>query len=289
MTRRELLGSAMLAGTLPAAAAPYPETLGVQLYTLRSITPKDPRSVLKQLAAIGYREVETLRPTLREYIPWFKEFGLKPTSGHFDTPLFTGDWTGWDPAPGYTLDKAIADAKAAGLSYMVVPYVRPEQRGKLDVYKRFAGQLNKAGEKVHKAGLGLCYHNHCFEFEPQGSQRPWDVLMDQTDPKLVGLEMDVFWVVIAGEDPVALLKRYKGRVPLMHLKDVAKGAPKQFNEKVPPATFKEAGSGTLDFVSLLRAARENGVKHYYVEQDQCPGDPLASVRKSYQFLRGLKV
>lgn len=289
MTRRELLGSAMLAGVVPAAAAPYPENLGLQLYTLRNITPKDPRGVLKQVAAIGYREVETLRPTLREYTPLFKEFGLRATSGHFDTPVFTGDWTGWDPAPGYTLDKAIDDAKSAGLGYMVVPYLRPEQRGKLDFYKRFAEQLNRSGEKVHKAGLHLCYHNHAFEFEPQGGQRPFDVLMEQTDPRLVGLEMDAFWIVIAGEDPVAMLKRYSGRIPLMHVKDVAKGAPKQFSEKLPPDTFKEAGAGTLDFVALLRAGREHGVKHYFVEQDQCPGDPLASIRQSYQFLRSLKV
>jgi sugar phosphate isomerase/epimerase len=97
--------------------------------------------------------------------------------------------------------------------------------------------------------------------------------------------MDVFWVSVAGQDPVEMLKQYKGRVPLIHLKDKATGTAVQYDEKVPAATFKEVGSGSLDFLAVLRAAEAAGVKHYFVEQDQTPGDPVDSLRKSYEFLR----
>ena len=96
--------------------------------------------------------------------------------------------------------------------------------------------------------------------------------------------MDVFWVSIAGEDPVETLKKWKGRVWLMHLKDKDAAAPKQFAENVPASAFKEVGSCVLNFKAILAAAGKAGVKHFFVEQDQCPGDPLESLRKSYEWL-----
>jgi sugar phosphate isomerase/epimerase len=151
-----------------------------------------------------------------------------------------------------------------------------------------AQTLNSAGERFRSAGLQLCYHNHAFEFQPMEGSTPLQVLMQETQKDLVGLEMDVFWVSVGGQDPVQLLKQYSGRVPLIHLKDKAKGSPVQYNESVGAAAFKEVGAGSLDFPAILRAASAAGVKHYFVEQDATPGDPLASLRQSYDYLHSLK-
>jgi sugar phosphate isomerase/epimerase len=140
---------------------------------------------------------------------------------------------------------------------------------------------------VKKAGLQLCYHNHGFEFEalPDG-KRPLDVLMSATQPDLVKLELDVFWVSVTGADPVALINQYKGRLALLHLKDKVKGTPVETQEgKVPRTSFAEVGSGVLDIPAILKAGAAAGVEHYFVEQDETPGDPIASLRKSFEYLR----
>ena len=145
------------------------------------------------------------------------------------------------------------------------------------------------GEQVKKAGLQLCYHNHGFEFEPLADgRRPLDVLMGAVKPELVKLELDVFWVSLTGADPVALIQQYSGRIPLLHLKDKAKGAPPETQEsKVAPTTFTPVGAGAVDFPAVLKAAAAAGVEHYFVEQDHTQGDPIAALRQSYQYLRTL--
>jgi sugar phosphate isomerase/epimerase len=183
------------------------------------------------------------------------------------------------------LAQSIDAAKKHGIDYLVFPYVPPADRGSADNYRKLADQMNQAAEQVHSAGLTFCYHNHAFEFGGTQGQRAIDIFNERWDNKLVNLEMDVFWVSVAGQDPVEMLKQYKGRVPLIHLKDKATGTAVQYDEKVPAATFKEVGSGSLDFLAVLRAAEAAGVKHYFVEQDQTPGDPVDSLRKSYEFLR----
>ncbi len=145
------------------------------------------------------------------------------------------------------------------------------------------------GEQVKKAGLQLCYHNHGFEFEPLADgRRPLDVLMGAVKPELVKLELDVFWVSLTGADPVALIQQYSGRIPLLHLKDKAKGTPPETQEsKVPPTTFTPVGAGAVDFPAVLKAAAAAGVEHYFVEQDHTQGDPIAALKQSYQYLRTL--
>ena len=135
------------------------------------------------------------------------------------------------------------------------------------------------------AGIQLCYHNHAFEFEPVGDTSGFQVLLDTLDPASAKIELDVFWVSVAGYDPVELLAANPGKFPLVHLKDKTASLPTQFNEKVPPAAFKELGAGVLDFPTILKAGAESGVEHYFVEQDQCPGDPLESLRTSYEYLK----
>ncbi len=133
--------------------------------------------------------------------------------------------------------------------------------------------------------MQFCYHNHCFEFKGERGQRPIDILLERWDKKDVGLELDVFWVNVGGADPVEMLKRVAGRVPLVHLKDKAKGTPVLYEEAKAGQAFREVGAGVLDFPAILAAAENAGAKHYFVEQDQTPGDPVASLKQSYDFLR----
>ena len=256
-------------------------TLGVQLYTVRSVLPSKPAETLKAIEAIGYKEIEATQAGVAGMWSALEATKLKPVSVHFDSKVVT-------LAPEDELARAAEDMKKRGFQYGVMPYLPPAERGGLDVIKKLAERLNKAGEKCRAAGMKFAYHNHAFEFEPMGGTMPFDVLMANTDPKLVGLEMDVFWVSVAGHDPVELLSKVKGRVPLMHLKDKLKGTPTRYNESVPKETFKEVGNGVIDWPKVLKAADAAGVQHYFVEQDQTPGDPIESLKQSYQFISKLK-
>jgi len=255
--------------------------IGVQLYTVRGVLGAKPVETLKAIDAIGYREVEVVGDTIDAIWPALKETNLKAVSVHLNSDLFLASRQN-------DLFAAIDQAKAHGFQYAVFPYLPPPRRGGPDVYHRLAQDLNAAGSRCHRAGLKLCYHNHAFEFQPMGSVTPLQILMRETDPKLVSLELDVFWVSVAGHDPVALLATYAERIALVHLKDKAEGVPVQYKEDVPGSAFKEVGSGTLKFEAILRAASQADVKHFFVEQDSTPGDPIASLRKSYDYLRALK-
>jgi sugar phosphate isomerase/epimerase len=150
--------------------------------------------------------------------------------------------------------------------------------------------MNKAGEKVKAAGLELCYHHHSFEYEPLEGQVPMDVLVERFDPKLVGFEVDVFWLSIAGRDPVKTIDTLGRRVRLLHLKDKAKGTANEFQERnVKPQAFAEVGSGSIDFPGVIAAGKRAGVAHAFVEQDHTSGDPLESLKKSHAYLASLKV
>lgn len=309
-SRRRFLQTSVAASAFFAAGKLSPTThakekpitnLGVQLYTVRDLLPKDSYSTLKAIADLGYKEVEVIRESLTRIAPDIKRANLQPVSMHIEAALVTGNrdtlkavaarYNFPPPADDYTLDSAIADAKKYGVRYLVVSYLfPPEREGGADFYRRFAAQMNRAGERCRAAGLTLGYHNHAFEFAPVDGVVPFDLLMKEFDPKAVKLEMDVFWIAMGGNDPAAMLRQHKGRVALVHLKDKAKGAvPEKQEGNVPKTAFAEVGNGELDFPAILRAARESGVEHYFVEQDQTPGNPLDSLRQSYAYLSKLNV
>ncbi|HXJ43107.1 MAG TPA: sugar phosphate isomerase/epimerase, partial [Bryobacteraceae bacterium] len=284
-----LASSLPLLAAAPLAFAKTSRTLGVQVYTVRSILMKESERVIKAIADIGYKEIEGAgRADLMTLMPIIKQNGLRAVSCHVETPLITGDW---EHAPGMKkadIGEAIEQLKAAGIQYLTMAYIAPNMRGTdLDFYKKTADQMNKAAELCHKAGLQFAYHNHAFEFGGKPGERPIDIFKERLDKKLVALEMDVFWVSVAGHDPVGMLKEWKGRVSLLHLKDKAKDVPVQYKEGLPPASFKEVGNGSLDFAAILKAAPAAGVKHYFVEQDQTPGDPIESLKKSFDYVSKL--
>jgi sugar phosphate isomerase/epimerase len=255
------------------------KTIGVQLYTLRTVLHQQPLETLRELEKIGYREAEVVGDNIEAIWPSLKQTALRPVSVHLNTSLFTTEQA--------KLPTALENAKKRGLEYAVCPYIAPKDRGGVEVIKKLGETLNKAGEMCSKSGLKLCYHNHAFEFEREGNATLLDVLLQTTDPKLVGLELDIMWAQAAGVDPVSVLKKYGRRVQLMHLKNIGEGVGPQFHEKVPKEAFREVGKGVIKIPAVLKAAAEAGVEHYFVEQDQTPGDPLASLRDSFQYLEKL--
>ena len=279
------------ASAVRAAEAGLLDHLGVALYTVRDQMQADAAGTLKAIADLGYRYVETgLLPALG---PALKAAGLKQASAYAPTYLVTGNRKAWTGAgemlpESYTWSQAIDEAKAQGLEYLVIVYLMKAERGGLDVYKDLAARLAKAGEACRKAGLGLAYHPHAFEYEMIDGVRPIELLLKETPKEALGLELDTFWSSIAGVDPVKMVQTYAGRVPLVHLKDKAKGTPVQYDEgKVPHEAFKETGRGEVNFGAFLPAAARAGVKYYYVEQDYSAGSPLDSLRTSRQALAAL--
>jgi sugar phosphate isomerase/epimerase len=284
-SRREMLACSASALASPLLAAGN-RTIGVQLYTVRSTINKDPANVIRTIAQIGYKEIEgASRQDLHTVLPLIKQNGMTAVSCHVETPLVTGDWEHYTQfQKKATLEEAVADVKSMGCTYFVMPYINPNARPTMD-FGRTADQMNHAGEMCRKAGLQFAYHNHAFEFAGNPGQRIIDTFRERLDKSLVALEMDIFWVSVAGNDPLQMLKDWSGRVALLHLKDMAQGTPHQFNESLPPQSFKEVGSGVVKIPAILRAAPAAGVKHYFVEQDQTPGDPTESLRKSFNYLR----
>jgi len=279
MKRRDLLALAAASAAL-SYARPL-RVIGAQLYTVRGILPNEPLETLRAIEKIGYREVEVTADNMDVIWPSLKQTSLKPVSLHLPTAVFMKEQE--------KIPAALEKARDHGFEYVVCPYIAPENRGGAEVMKKLAATLNRTGDLARKAGLHLCYHNHAFEFEPSSEGTLLDVLMKATDPKLVSLEMDIMWVKVGGGDPVSLLKQYRGRVPLMHLKNVVEGTEKRYKEDIPKTAFREVGKGMIDVLPVLRAAAKAGVKHYFVEQDQTPGNPVDSLRESFEYVSKLNV
>lgn len=288
-TRREWLGL-VASGTLGGMALLHGQGTrpwGVQLYTVRDLLQKQPAETLKAIAAIGYKEVELFgasldkdKDNLDKWVPLAKEAGLNPVSTHIDGALIMND------TPRDALDKAFDRMAALGLKYALMAYVMPDKRGKeAEAYKKFGDAMNRAATSAKRAGLAFGYHNHAFEFEKLADgTRPIDTILKSFDPALVRFEVDVFWVSVTGNDPVAFINQLGKRVMMVHLKDKAKDTPVRFEEGVAHTAYVEVGSGTVDIPGVLKAAQAIGVEHYFVEQDFTPGDPLASLKKSYDYL-----
>lgn len=279
-------GLAALTGFAKGSLAP-----GVQLYTVRNEVMKEPLATLEAIAEIGYREVEMLRNQVKTLAPLLKRVNLLPVSLHFETPLLTGNWTAWQHAdmppiePGVTFEDCVLLARDHGFRYIVFNYLSPEERLGLDFYRSLADKLNAAARKADAAGLRFCYHNHDFEFQPHPGGRPIDVLLKHLDQNLIGLEVDVFWVSMAGVNAVEFLRDHANRIDLVHLKDRAKGTPIHYDiATVPNETYRELGSGDLPLLDILQAVSHTTARHIFVEQDFSK-DPIASLRQSYAFLK----
>jgi sugar phosphate isomerase/epimerase len=280
-TRRQFVQTSALAAALARFASPAQlKEIGVQLYTVRGVLPEKPQETLKAIRALGYTTIEGTLAGFDKVWPAVQASGLKPVSMHLDANLVL--------QRSDDLARTADQLKGYGFSFAVFPYLAPAARGGPDVIKALAEKLSWGAEVCRKAGLAFAYHNHAFEFAQAEGKTLFDVLLDNSDHALVGIELDCFWVSVAGLDPVAMINRLASRVKLIHLKDKAEGTPVMFNESVPRTAFKEEGRGVIDWPNVLRAAAKAKVEHYFVEQDQTPGDPIDSLRLSYEYLSKLK-
>lgn len=288
-TRRDFLKtttllSAGLLITRPSGCNSKNTLIGLQLYTVRDAMGKDPKGTLAKVAQIGYNSVETASytgsqkfygMTTAEFASVLKQNGLVVPSGHYrlgeEQPK--GEVQMGTILHGW--DKAVDDAAAVGIKYMVCAYLSTEERGGLDHYKKVADELNTAGERCKKAGIQLCYHNHDFEFIKQDNQYPYDILLS-TDKDLVKMEMDIYWVTKAGQDPIALFNQHPGRFPLWHVKDM---------DNTPNKDFTEVGNGIIDFKKVFAERNKAGMKYFFVEQDKTPGSPFDSITKSFNYIK----
>ncbi len=249
--------------------------LGLQLYTLRETMPKDPKGVLKEVASFGYKQLETygyrdgklFGMTVKEFNDYVKSLGMKVTSGHYGIDIIRSGW-----------EQAIADAKSIGQKYMVCPYLGENERTSIDDYKRRCEEFNKAGEICNKNGIRFSYHNHAFEFMETDGQIPYDVMLAELDPKNVAMEMDIFWVVNAGKDPLAYFEKYPGRFEQWHVKDMSKEDKNQ---------NADVGTGSIDYKAIFAKAKQSGMKQFFVEQESYPGEPIKSVSASAEYMKSI--
>jgi len=202
-----------------------------------------------------------------------------------ETPLITANWEPYPELKQITLPAAIDSLAGAGVEYFTMGYISPGARGDNDdFFRRTADRMNAAAELGRKSGLRFAWQNHAFEFEGPPGHRPIEIYKERVDAKLVGLELNVFWASVAGQDPLRLLKDWKGHVPLLQLNDKAKDAPHQFSEQIGVGAFVEAGRGDIDFTAILKAAPAAGVRFQFAGQDETEGDPEGSLRRSYAWL-----
>jgi sugar phosphate isomerase/epimerase len=178
-------------------------------------------------------------------------------------------------------------AHVVGHKYLVNPYIDDDVRKGPDGWKRAAEAFNRAGEASQKAGIQFAYHNHWFEFTPVDGKLPYDILLEQCDPNLVKMELDLCWIMVGGQDPFKYFNRYPGRFPLVHVKDLTK-IPKtdatggqNFGDSLDEMT--EVGSGIIEWKKIFAQSEKAGIKHYFVEHDH-PKDPFASITTSYEYL-----
>ena len=278
ISRRTLLagagGAAALALTdriVPAAHAAQIPAVGLQLYTVRELFQKDPVATLGQVARIGYREVEfggggydamdhaLLRRTM-------DRLGLRAPSVHIGYDALLGQF-----------ERSVAMAKTLGADTVVLPYMTDEHRTEAG-WKAALPNIARFGAELKKAGLGFAYHNHDFEFTVKpGGKSLFDRLIEETDPSLVQVELDLYWAAHAGEDVAGLIERLNRRIYAYHVKDMR-----------ADRSMTAVGQGKTDFAALFRLKGSAGVRHFYVENDEAPAPYLPDITTSFKTLRALR-
>ena len=268
LSRRELLAALAVAGVgpfaLPRAAL---SRIGVQLYTLRRLAGQDLDGTLSAVAKLGYKEVETAgyyNKTPADFRRSLDAAGLTAPSAHVGIEVLE---TG--------LPAQLEVCSTIGHKWLVVPSLPGRFRTEAG-YKQVGEILGKAAAGAKAAGVRIAFHNHAEEFAPIGGSTGMDLIL-QSAPAEVAAELDVYWIVKAGGDPFAFIDKYSKRVKMLHLKDAT---------AAPERAMREVGSGTIDWPRLLPRAEAAGVEHVFVEHDN-PGDALASVKSSYEYLSKL--
>jgi sugar phosphate isomerase/epimerase len=247
---------------------------GVQLYMIRRQAQQNFAGILKAIRAIGYRQIELYAMAynypVTELRRMIEDAGLGVVSGHFD-------YSDFEPKIEY--------AHQLGLKYMVCPMIPREQWDSLDGFRKAADNFNRWAPKIQQAGMQFAFHNHNYEFKPQEGSCGFDELIKRTDPKLVKLEMDVYWVIQGGRDPLEFLKQHKDRIQLFHMKDRLPGAATGYLLDESAQHFTELGQGAIPWRALLKQAHSQGIRYAFVDQDETAGPVLDSLKVSYEYLK----
>lgn len=245
-------------------------TFGLQLYSLRDDMPKDPKGVLKQVADFGYKQIEGFEGpkgiywgmTNTEFKSYLDQLGLQMVSSHCN-------WR-------QDLERKADEAAAIGMKYLMCPYLGPQKS--LDLFKKAAEDFNKAGQICKDRGIRFAYHNHDYSFKKMDGVYPQDVMMQNADKALVDFEMDMYWVVAAGEDPIEWARKYPGRFVLGHVK-----------EKAGKETGT-LGTGSINYPAILKETEKLGMKYFIVEQEQYEGTtPLKAAKDDATYMKNLKI
>ncbi len=287
------VGAALYGPASRLLADPLGLPLGLQLYSVRELLPKDYAGTLKQIGALGYREVEAagfFGHSAGEVKQAMRDAGLRCVSAHYS----------WDDLHAQ-FDSILAFGRELGLDYIICSFPGVKNPSRLndksfrnrvqsftlDDWRWNAEQFNHAGEKVKAAGMQFGYHNHTMEFRAQNGVVPLDELIRLTDPKLVTIELDCGWVTVGGGDPVAYLRKYPKRISMLHIKDFKHTDHPASVTDPPPAA--ELGQGTIDFRPIFEAAKGGNIKHYFVEQEQFDMPPMQALKIDADYMRNLKV
>jgi len=257
-----------LASARPTGASPRIERIGLQLYTVRAALAKDLEGTVAAIAKAGITELEFFNLFGKPVSFWttlMARHGLTAPAAHEGLPEADDGW-------GPIFDRA----HGLGHRWVIVPWVGEGYRGSRAAWQRLAARLNRGAERAKAAGLGFGYHNHDFEFTPVDGTTGYEILTTETDPALMKLELDLYWAVKAEQDPMAILRRWPGRVISCHVKDAG---------PAPAREMRDVGKGTIDFRALLMAGRAAGLTHWFIEHDN-PTDPIATVTASAAAMRG---
>jgi len=265
-------------GDRKVVAAPLRLPVGLQLYSVRNLLPKDFEGTLHQVAAAGYSEVEAagyFDKTAADFGNALQKAGLRCVSTHHSLAQLRSQF-----------EQLIQYGQALRLEYIICSWAGvhrdPSRKGDLtlDDWRYVADEFNKLGDKVKAAGMTFGYHNHIVEFGTEGGVVFFDELLKRTDPNLVVFEMDCGWVVGGGHNPVEYLSKQPERFPMLHVKDMVKQPDGKLRNVV-------MGEGFIDYKPIFRAA--TGLKHYFIEQEEFEGDPIKELREDAEFMRKLDV
>ena len=277
-----------------AAAVHHIDRVGLQLYTVRELIKQDFDGTIAGVAKIGYKEVEFagyFGKTPKEVRATLDKNGLTSPSAHHPMDAPPAEH-GKMPDLTDNLQEIIDGAHVIGQKFLVCPYLDAKSRT-ADGYKRLAESCNRVGAATKKAGIQFAYHNHSFEFEKVDGldgRLPFDYLLTETDPKLVKIEMDLCWITVAGQDPIAYFNKYPGRFPLVHVKDWSKeGSDPGGNVgavgHAVTGHIANVGSGSIDWKNIFSHSEKAGIQHYFVENDEAKS--LADPKASYDYLSKL--
>ena len=273
-SRRNFLKTATLAGV--TVASPWQSILaqsrrvtniGLQLYSLRTEMAEDFEGTLGRLADLGFKEMEFagyFHKSPAEVRRILDGFGMTSPAAHIQLSAIREN-----------LEHEIETAATIGQKYIVVPSIPANERS-IDDYQRHADLLNRAGEACKTVGIQMGYHNHNFEFEQQAGKTGYDTLLNSTEPVLVTMEMDLFWIVDAGEDPIPYFEKHPGRFAMLHVKD-----------RAGDGSMVDVGRGEINFAELFSYADVAGFEHYFIEHDN-PDDGINSIAYSYNSLSRIR-